>query len=54
MIMKQPQILVLFDMFNSNYINIVEMTSRKKPSHFARDNNVSATTQFIDLIVRSF
>ena len=31
---------VLAEMFNSHYINIVEKTSGKKPSHFARDNNV--------------
>ena len=39
-------------MFNSHYINIVQKTSaKKKPSHFARDNNVSDTTQAIELIV---
>ena len=38
-------------MFNSHYINIVEKTSRKKPCHFAHDNEVSDTSQVIDLIV---
>ena len=31
---------VLAEMLNSHYINIVEKTSGKKPSHFPRDNNV--------------
>ena len=44
---------VLAEMFNSHYINIVEKTSGKKPSHFTRDNNVSDTRQAIDLIVQS-
>ena len=34
-----------------HYTNIVEKTSGKKPSRFARDNNVSDTRQDIDLIV---
>ena len=29
---------VLAEMFNSHYINTVEKTSEKSPSHFARDN----------------
>ena len=41
-------------MFNSHYISIVEKKSGKKPSHFARDNNVSDTRQAIDLIVQSY
>ena len=41
-------------MFNSHCINIVEKTSGKKPSHFARDNNVSDTKQAIDLIVQPY
>ena len=41
-------------MFNSHYINIEEKTSGKKPSHFARDNNVSDTKQAIDLIVQLY
>ena len=45
---------VLAEMFKSQYINIVEKTSEKKPSHFAWDNNVSGTTQAIDLIVQSY
>ena len=45
---------VLVEMFNSHYINIVEKTSGKKPSHFARDNNVSDTRQHIDLIAQSY
>ena len=45
---------VLLEMFNSHYINIVEKTSGKKPSHFARDNNVSGTRQSIDLIAQSY
>ena len=36
------------------HINIVEKTSRKKPSHFARDKNVSDTRQAIDLIAQSY
>ena len=39
---------MLAEMFNSYYKNIVEKTSRKKPRHFARDNNVSDTRQAID------
>ena len=42
---------MLAEMFNSHYINIVEKTSGKEPSHFARDNSVSDTRQAIDLIV---
>ena len=38
---------VLVEMLNSHYKNIVEKTSGKKPSHFARDNNVSNTRQAI-------
>ena len=38
-------------MFDSHYRNIVEKTSGKEPSHFARDNSVSDTRQAIDLIV---
>ena len=38
---------VLAEMFNSHYKNIVEKTSGKKPSNFARDNNVSNTRQAI-------
>ena len=38
---------VLAEMFNSHYINIAEKTSRKKPSHFARDKNVPDTRQAI-------
>ena len=38
---------VLVEMFNSHYKNIVEKTSGKKPSNFARDNNVSNTRQAI-------
>ena len=38
-------ISVLVDMFSSHYKNIVEKTSGKKPSHFARANNVSGTMQ---------
>ena len=49
--MKQSQ---RAQMFNSQYINNVEKTSRKKPSHFARDNNVSDTKQAVDLIVQSY
>ena len=45
---------VLAEMLNSHYINIVEKTSGKMPSHFARDNNVSDTTKAIDLIVQSY
>ena len=45
---------VLAEMFNSHYINIVEKTSRKTPSHFARDKNVSDTRQAIDLIAQSY
>ena len=45
---------VLDEMFNSHYINIVEKTSGKERSCFARDNNVSDTTQAIDLIVQSY
>ena len=45
---------VLAEMFNSHYIDIVEETSGKKPSHFARHNNVSDTTHAIDLIVQSY
>ena len=45
---------LLAEMFNSQYINNVEKTSRKKPSHFARDNNVSDTKQAVDLIVQSY
>ena len=42
---------VLPEMFDSHHINIVEKTSGKEPSHFARDNSVSDTRQAIDLIV---
>ena len=35
---------VLAEMLNSHYINIVEKTSGKKPSHFASNNNISDTT----------
>ena len=42
---------MLAEMFDSHYINIVEKTSGKEPSHFARDNSVSDTRQGIDLIV---
>ena len=38
----------------SHYINIVEKTYGKKPSHFACDSNVSGTTQAIDLIVQLY
>ena len=38
-------------MFDSHYINIVEKTSGKEPSDFARENSVSDTRQAIDLIV---
>ena len=45
---------VLAEMFNSHYINIAEKTSRKKPSHFARDKNVPDTRQVIGLIAQSY
>ena len=45
---------VLAEMFNSNYINNEKKTSGKKPSHFARDNNISDTREAIDLIVQSY
>ena len=41
-------------MLNSHYINIVEKTSGRKPSNFARGNNVSDTRQAIDLIFQSY
>ena len=41
-------------MFNSHYINIVEKVSGKRLSHFVRLNNVSDTTQAMDLIVQSY
>ena len=41
----------LAETFNSRYINIAEKTFGRKPSHFARDINVSHITQAIDLIV---
>ena len=39
---------VLAEMLDSHYINIIEK------NHFARGNNVSDTTQAIDLIVQSY
>ena len=45
---------LLAEMLNSHYINIVEKTSGKKPSNFARGNNVSDTRQAIDLIFQSY
>ena len=38
----------------SNCINIVEKTSGKKLCHFVSDNNVSDTTQAIDLIAQLY
>ena len=38
---------VLAEMLDSHYMNIIEK------NHFARDNNVSDTTQAMDLIVQS-
>ena len=52
--MQESQSSVLAEMFNSHYINIVEKTSGKKPSHFVRDNNISDTRQAICLIVQSY
>ena len=45
---------VLAEMFNPFYISIVKKTSWKKPSHFARENNVSDTTQATALIDQSY
>ena len=45
---------MLAEMFNSHCINIVEKTPGKKASHFACDNNVSYTTQAIDLIAQLY
>ena len=39
---------VLAEMLDSHYMNIIEK------NHFARDNNVSDTTQAMDLIVQSY
>ena len=41
---------VLAEMSNSQYIHIAEKTAGKKPSHFARDNNIVGTTQALDFM----
>lgn len=46
---------MLDEMFNYQYINIVEKTSGKKhleKSHFPRDNEISDTIQAIDAIAQ--
>ena len=45
---------MLAEMFNSHYINIVENTSGKKPSHFPRDNKISDTTQTMHINVQQY
>ena len=40
----------LFESFNENYVNIVENTSGKTPTHVTCDNNIFDTT-FLFLIV---
>ena len=51
--MKQSQ-RVQYWLRCSAHINFVEKTSGKKLINFTRDNNVSDTTQAIDLIVQSY